>query len=65
METPITITQRELLSLSPEVRTQIAEVTTKKRILKEQATMMVEDILNSDPKEDELPIHQNQQSETT
>ena len=32
METPITITQRELLSLSPEVRSQVREVTTVRRI---------------------------------
>jgi hypothetical protein len=32
METPITITQRELLSLSPEVRSQVRDVTTYKRI---------------------------------
>ena len=32
MDTPITITQRELLSLSPEVRSQVRDVTTTKRI---------------------------------
>jgi hypothetical protein len=32
METPITITQRELLSLSPEVRSQVRDVTTTRRI---------------------------------
>jgi len=32
MDTPITITQRELLSLSPEVRAQLREVTTTRRI---------------------------------
>ena len=32
MDAPITITQRELLSLSPEVRAQLREVTTTKRI---------------------------------
>lgn len=32
MDVPITITQRELLSLSPEVRTQLREVTTTRRI---------------------------------
>jgi hypothetical protein len=32
MEAPITITQRELLSLSPEVRSQVRDVTTTKRI---------------------------------
>lgn len=32
MEAPITITQRELLSLSPEVRSQVRETTTTRRI---------------------------------
>ena len=32
METPITITQRELLSLSPEVRSQVRDVTTTRRV---------------------------------
>lgn len=32
MEAPITITQRELLSLSPEVRSQVRDVTTTRRI---------------------------------
>ena len=32
MEAPITITQQELLSLSPEVRLQVWEVTTTKRV---------------------------------
>ena len=32
MDTPITITQRELLSLSPEVRSQVREAITTKRI---------------------------------
>ena len=32
MEAPITITQRELLSLSPEVRSQVRDATTTKRV---------------------------------
>ena len=32
MDTPITITQRELLSLSPDVRSQVREITTTHRI---------------------------------
>jgi hypothetical protein len=32
MEAPITITQRELLSLSPEVRSQVRDVTTTRRV---------------------------------
>jgi hypothetical protein len=53
METPITVTQRELLSLSPEVRAQIAEVTIKKRIAREQAAMvMIEEVRDSDADSD-------------
>jgi hypothetical protein len=53
MDTPITVTQRELLSLSPEVRTQLADVTIKKRVPREpilQAT--IEEIEDED--DDEL-----------
>lgn len=32
LEAPIAITQRELLSLAPEVRTKVADVTVKKRV---------------------------------
>jgi hypothetical protein len=38
MELPITITQRELLSLSPEVRAQVRDVTTTRRIPNTSAT---------------------------
>ena len=37
MEAPITITQRELLSLSPEVRSQVRECTTTRRIQNKDA----------------------------
>ena len=37
METPITVTQRELLSLAPEVRTQMADATIRKRIPRDPA----------------------------
>ena len=30
METPITVTQRELLSLAPEMRAQVADATVRK-----------------------------------
>ena len=43
MEVPIMLMQRELLSLSPEVRAQVAEVTIKKRFPREPiATTMIE-----------------------
>jgi hypothetical protein len=46
METPITITQKELLSLSPEVRSQVREATTTRRQPTGQpmAQAMVEEI---------------------
>lgn len=53
MESPITITQRELLSLSPEVRSQVREATSGKRVQnKENATATVA-TLQADDIEDE------------
>ena len=55
MEAPITITQRELLSLSPEVRSQVRDVTTTKRIpnnppvASQNALQLEEDPLYDDP----------------
>ena len=54
MEAPITITQRELLSLSPEVRSQVRDVTTTKRIpnnppaASQNALQLEEDPLDND-----------------
>ena len=49
METPITITQRELLSLAPEVHAQIADVTIKKHIPCEPvAQAMIEEVMDED-----------------
>ncbi len=49
METPITITQRELLSLAPEVHAQIANVTIKKCIPHEPvAQAMIEEVMDKD-----------------
>jgi hypothetical protein len=45
MEAPITVTQRELLSLAPEVRARVADVTLKKRLPKEPVVQaMIEEI---------------------
>jgi hypothetical protein len=38
MEAPITVTHRELLSLAPEVRNQIADATIRKRVPREVTT---------------------------
>jgi len=52
METPITITQRELLSLSPEVRSQVRESTTTRRIPNNSAT--AQNYLQADEEDFEL-----------
>jgi len=49
MEAPITITQRELLSLSPEVRSQVRECTTTRRIQNKDAT---QNLLQEDEDDD-------------
>jgi hypothetical protein len=41
METPITVTQRELLSLASKVRTQLANATVQKRVLQDPAVQAV------------------------
>ena len=49
MEVPIMLMQRELLSLSPEVRAQVAEVTTKKRLPSDPvATTIIEEVSDND-----------------
>lgn len=53
MEAPITITQRELLSLSPEVRSQVRDVTTTRRIpnappLASQNALQVDEDISDD-----------------
>jgi hypothetical protein len=44
MELPITVTQRELLSLAPELRTQVADTTVKRHIPREMAQVMIKEI---------------------
>jgi hypothetical protein len=41
METPITVTQWELLSLAPEVRNQMADATIRKRVPRELVVQAV------------------------
>ena len=49
LEIPITITQRELFSIAPEVRAQIADATVRKRIPKDPiAQAMIEELPNND-----------------
>jgi hypothetical protein len=60
MDTPITITQRELLSLSPEVRSQVRDITTTRRIPNSpthtvsQNTLQLEDDLDDDSTDNSL-----------
>ena len=49
LEIPITITQRELFSIAPEVRAQIADATVRKRIPRDPiAQAMIEELPNND-----------------
>ena len=56
MEAPITITQRELLSLSPEVRLQVREVTTTKQVLTENKQPMQTFVVEEEEATEEIPI---------
>ena len=55
MDTPITVTQRELLSLAPEVRSQIREATTTRRVAfqKEPETVETTNFLRVEDSDDE------------
>lgn len=58
MELPITLTQRELLSLSPEVRSQVRDATTTKRVQNKDAPV-AQTMLDIDDYDDyhlEIPI---------
>jgi hypothetical protein len=59
MDAEVTVTQRELLSLAPELRAQVSEVTTKRRIARVNAQESVEEIAEPKPKrpaESHMPI---------
>ncbi|KAH9025616.1 hypothetical protein EDB84DRAFT_1564013 [Lactarius hengduanensis] len=50
MDTEVTVTQRELLSLAPELRSQVSEVTTKRRIARVNAQESTEEVAEPKPK---------------
>ncbi len=52
MDTQVTVSQRELLSLSPELRTQVADVTIRRRITRDATQAMIEEIDSEEPKPD-------------
>ena len=62
METPITITQRELLSLAPEVWTQMTDVTIWKRIFYEQTKQVTQQVLMAHAIIEEVPDNNNTKS---
>ena len=52
MEMPVTVTQRELLSLAPEIRTQVADITVRKRVQREPFMQaMIEEVDSDDDDE--------------
>ena len=56
MEAPITITQRELLSLSPEVRSQVRDATTTKRVQNSAPTTQNMMEVDEFDQEEKIPI---------
>jgi hypothetical protein len=44
METPITVTQRELLSLAPELRAQVVNATIKRRVPREVTQILIDEV---------------------
>ena len=55
MATPVTVTQRELLSLAPEVRTQVADVTVKRHVPREPLVQaMIEEVNGNDSDDEDL-----------
>ena len=56
MKAPVTITQRELLSLSPEVRSQVRDATTTKRIPNNSNTITTQNLYQD---QDEDQMHDN------
>ena len=53
METPITVTHRELLSLAPEVRAQMVDATVKKRVPREPVVQAMVESYAEDEEEEE------------
>ncbi|KAH9037343.1 hypothetical protein EDB84DRAFT_1268747 [Lactarius hengduanensis] len=52
MDAPITVSQRELLSLAPELRTQVADATIRRRISRDFTQAMIEEIPEVEQKPD-------------
>jgi hypothetical protein len=55
MEMPVTVTQRELLSIAPEIRTQVVDITLRKRIQREPFMQATLEEVDSDDEDDPPP----------
>ena len=60
--TPVTITQKELLSLAPEVRAQVADATVKRRMPREPLVQAMIEEVDGDDSDDEDPVEKTPRS---
>lgn len=56
MELPITVTQRELLSLAPELRAQVTDANIKRRIPRDTAQILIEEIQEAAEEQNEAQL---------
>ena len=62
MATPVTVTQRELLSLAPKVHTQVADATVKRHVPREPLVQTIIEEVDGDDSDDEDPIEETSRS---
>ena len=62
MAMPVTVTQRELLSLSAEVRAQVADATVKRRMPREPLVQAMIEVVDGNDSNDEDPIEETSRS---
>ena len=62
MATPVTFTQRELLSLALKVRAQVADVTVKRRVPREPLVQAMIEEVDGDDSDDEDLIEETSRS---
>ena len=62
MATLVTVTQRELLLLAPEVHTQVADATVKRRVPREPLVQAMIEEVDGDDSDDEDPIEETLRS---
>ena len=62
MAITVTVTQRELLSLAPEVCTQVADATVKRCVPKEPLVQVMIEVVDGDDSDNEDPIEETPRS---